>query len=86
MYGCTLQEIGSSEQNGGQKIFGGGLDILKFEKNARFIVFVISILGALKFCFGGLAHQTPPPRGDGTASESEPKFSRSFGYVLTLAG
>jgi len=55
-------------QNRSQKIFNrglyvcpGGIDILKFGKNSWFVVFT---LVGLKFCLGGLAHQSP--RGDGT--------------------
>jgi len=32
---------------------------LIFDKNSRFVVLVISIWGALKFCLGGLAHKRP---------------------------
>jgi len=35
------------------------LGSLIFDKNSRFVVLVISIWGALKFCLGGLAHKRP---------------------------
>jgi len=57
-------------QNRRQKIFikglyvcAGGFDIQNFDKNSRFVVLVISILGDLKFYLKGISPQKIP-RGD----------------------
>jgi len=43
----------------GLYVCAGRLDIQNFYKNSRFLVLVISIWGAVKFCLGGLAHKRP---------------------------
>jgi len=60
----------------------GGLDILKFDKYSWLIVFVISILGGLKFCLGMLS-SPKHPRGNSTDNNVEQRL-RTYGTRTTL--
>jgi len=54
----TLQNRHQKIFNKGLYVCAGGLDIQNFDKNCRFVVFVIYWRG-LKFCLGVLAHKRP---------------------------